>query len=388
MKNKIIHILCHSLENNSTRDYHVFGNWTARLAKNVVKYTDKYQNEVWYAVRHLNKMRSFSKDGITYRLFPAWSLHPALESYFAVVRCDALFNQLKSENPKNTIIHFQGERGTILHTLLSRFPQFKITVQYHGYGQPPWLEWMERLLIYPLEKENFPKAAHFFVHIRKRIRYLIHDLKIPLVNVNYQNVGIDFNLFKPRNKLSLRKKLGLPETKFIILYVGHMIATKGVDKIITAYKTLKNKYPQLYLFFVGAEKSDPLYHQAVKTADMVKGIIDNKILPYYYNAADLFCFFGDRKTTVYAGPTTALMEALASNLNAISTNLIQFPDKIKNKIGIVPKNITDFIEKIEFFINHPDFKFNPRSLVAKYTDYKYQTTYLLKIYDKLLSGKA
>lgn len=387
MKNKIIHILCHSLENDRTRDYHVEGNWSARLAKNILKYSNKYEQEIWYAIRNLDRSVMFTKGGIKYRLFPAKTLHPVIESYFALIKCDELFRQLGKEDSKTTIIHIQGERGSILHTILARFPQFTTTVQYHGYGQPPWLEWLEKLLIIPIEKRNFPKMSHFFVHIKKRINYLRNNLKINRDKVDYHNVGIDFEIFKPRHRLASRRKLSIPRDRFVLLYVGHMIKTKGVDKIINAYKILKEKYPKLFLVLVGAQKSDPLYREAVENADKVVTMLNYSDMPLYYNAADLYCFFGDAKTTNYAGPTTALMEALASNMNAISTNLIHFPDTIIDKIGLVPKNFDDFISKIDFFITHPDVRYNPRSLVAPYTDYKYQTTQLLQVYDELLSKK-
>lgn len=387
MKKKIIHICCHSFENDETRDYHVFGNWTARLARNILEYSDQYENEAWYAIHNLDKKTVFTKGKISYKLFPAKILHPALNSFFSVVKCPSLTEQLQLENPQNTIVHFQGERGTLLHEILSKFPEFKITIQYHGYGQPPWLEWVEKLLIRPFEKKNFPNVSHFFVHIKKRLGYLKNELHIKSEKISYQNVGIDFNLFKPRNKKEIRNKLNLPLDKFILLYVGHMLSSKGVDKIIKAYKMLKKKYSSLYLLFVGAKKSDPLYYEAVNTADKVVGVLNNKLLPYYYNAADLYCFFGDAKTVNYAGPGTASMEALASNINVVSTNLIHFPDTIVNKIGVIPKNFEDFVSKIEFFIRNPYYKSNSRRLVEKYTAYSYQTTHLLKVYDQLLTEK-
>lgn len=387
MNKKIIHILCHSLENNSLRDHHVFGNWAARLAKNISHYSNIYKNEVWYPIHNLDKRISFTKDKITYKLYPAKTAHRALESYFAIIKCDSLFAELKLQNPKTTIIHFQGERGNLLHKVLSQFSQFYITIQYHGYGQPLWLEWLEKILIKPLEKKNFLQVSHFFVHIRKRIEYLKRELHIPKEKISYQNVGIDFDIFKPASKIKARKDLNIPVDRFVLLYVGHMISSKGVDKIIKAYKILKVKYPQLYLLFVGAEKTDPLYEDALKTADRVEENLENSFLPSYYNAADVFCFFGNAKTKEYAGPGTALMEAMASNLNAVSTNIIHFPDRIIKEIGMIPKNFDDLVGCIEYLIQNPKIKFNARKKIEPYTSYKSQTTHLLKIYAEFFAKK-
>lgn len=388
MKKKIIHILCHSLENDSMRDCHAFSlSWAAKTAKSILKYSNNYQNEVWYAIRNLDKKIVVKKDNIVYKLFPAKTLHPALESYFAILKCQMMFDELSLENTYNTLIHFQGERGNLLHRVLSEYSQFKIVVQYHGYGQPSWFEWFEKLFITPIEKKNFIKATHFFVHIKKRIEYLKNELKINADKISYHNVGVDFNIFRPRSKKKARLRLNIPFDRFVILYVGHMVSTKGVDKIIQAYKTLKKKYPKLYLVFVGTDKSDPLYKKFADCPDRVEGILTNPVLPYYYNAADVYCFYGDEKTINYAGPGTAPTEALASNLNVISTNLIHFPNEIVNKLGLTPKSFVDFIDKIEFLIQNPKFKFKPRVKIAKYTANEHQTKQLLKIYDQLFAKK-
>ena len=384
---KIIQILCHSLNNDSTRDYHVWGNWSARLARNIVSNTNKYQCEVWYAIKDLDKKIEFKKQDIRFKLYPAKSIHKAVESYFPLVDCPLLFDDLRMENLDSTIIHFQGERGSLLHKVLKDFPNFKITIQYHGYGQPPWLEWFEGLFITPLERKTFKNASHFFVNIKPRLEYLRKKVFIPANKISYQNVGIDFKLFKPRNKMSARRKLGLPLKSFIILHIGNLSAEKGVDKIINAYINLKKKYPQLFLLFIGARPDHPLYKIAKDNADKLIGNILYQDLPLYYNAADVYCYYGNNKNKRYQGLGTAPTEALASNLNVVSTNLIHFPDKIVNKTGFIPKNFQDFMNKIEFLIMRPEFKFNPRKIVAPYTDYKYQTAHLLNVYDKLLTKK-
>jgi len=327
------------------------------------------------------------KEGIHFKLFPAQTVHKAIESYFPLVTSPLLMESLKREDVRSTIIHFQGERGSLLHTVLKDFPQFKITIQYHGYGQPSWLEWFERLFITPHERNNFKNVSHFFVNIKPRIEYLIKEIRIASNKISYQNVGIDFNLFKPRNKTWARKRLKLPLESFILLHIGNLTSHKGVDKIIRAYGILKEKYPHLFLLLIGSHPSHPLYKLASQVSDRLINKISYSNLPLYYNAADVYCYYGNNKNIKYQGIGTAPTEALASNLNVISTNLIHFPDRIIDKIGFVPKNFTDFVNKIEFLIHRPDYNFNPRDIIGPFTDYKHQTAHLLNIYDKLLAKK-
>ena len=349
-----------------------------------MNYTDDYRCEVWYAIKDLAKKIEFVKEGLHFKLFPAKTLHKAIESFFPIVSSPLLIENLKREDSKNTIVHFQGERGSLLHGVLKNLPQFKITIQYHGYGQPSWLEWFEKIFITPHEIKNFRNASHFFVNIKPRLEYLEKQVHIPKNKISYQNVGIDFNLFKPRNKTWARRKLKLPLESFILLHIGNLTSHKGVDKIIRAYRILKKKYSHLFLLLVGSHPSHPLYKLASQVADRLISKVPYKDLPLYYNAADVYCYYGNNKNIKYQGIGTAPTEALASNLNEVSTNLIHFPDRIIDKIGFVPKNFADFVMKIEFLINKPYYHFNSRKKIDRYTSYKSQTNQLLKVYAKLL----
>ena len=378
---KIIHLLSHTFENDEYLNYQTTRNWASRLAISINQYSNKYDNEVWYAVRNLKKTRFYIKNKISYRLFPAKTLSHALESFFGIIDCPQLFLQLSKENPTSTIVHVQGERGSILYTLLSRFSNFKIFIQYHGYGQPWWLEWFATLTIRILEKKYLKRAAHFFVIVKPVQQYLL-SIGIPKENIDFQNVGIDFNKFRPMNKQSVRTKLHLPHNAFIILYIGALAKNKGVDKIINSYLKLKNKYPHMFLLFVGAKQSDPLYSLSAEYADMIVPPVKNEILPLYFNAADVYCFFGTQKTIAYGGIGTAPTEALACNINVISTNLIHLPDTIIDKVGFVPKSVAMFQNQLESLIKNSSVRFKSRDIVAPFTAFKYTTIRILKLYDK------
>lgn len=384
MKKKILHILCHTLDKSWNLNYHVFGNWCARQAKNIAQTTDEFANEVWYPVVGFDKGKVIVRDNVTYRLFPAKTLNRLLESFWGIIDCPSLFETLESENPQNLLIHFQGERGGLLHKILKDYPEYKIVLQYHGYGQPPWLDWLEKLILAPIERKNFRRISHFFVPIKPRIRYLIETLNIDKNKISLENNGIAYNFFKPFDKTAVRKKLGLPRNVFIILYIGAMLKSKGADKIIKAYRNLKKKHSHLFLMFVGASKTDPLYKDAIQSADKIEGIKENTQIPQYFAAADVYCYYGNPKTKRYAGPGVTTTEALACNLNVISTNLHHFPDKIVPKIGFIPKNFDDFVQKIDFLIQHPEFKFNPRKIIEPYVSYEIITKKFIRIYEEIL----
>ncbi len=383
MTKKIIHILCHTLNNDDTLNYHTFGNFASRSARNIIKRTNRYSCEVWIAVNSLNKNATYRREGVVYRLFPATTLNKLLESFFGIISSPEMLKSLGKLDPSNTLISFQGERSLLIHSIIRSYPYFYYTLQYHGYGQPRWLDWLENLLLVPLERKTFPYISHFFVHIQPRIKYLRNKIGISSTKITFQNVGVDFDRFKPYDSKTARTQLGLPQNAYIMLYVGGLVKTKGVDKILKAHRILKRSHTNIYLLLIGGQKGDPLYDSAKNTADQVVETIKNTDMPLYYNACDVYCFFGNMKTIQYAGIGTAPTEALASNSNVISTNLVHIPGYKTKRIGFVPKNFEDFVSKLDFLIRHPKFRFNARETIAPYTSNDHMTKNLFKVYDKL-----
>ena len=167
-----------------------------------------------------------------------------------------------------------------------------------------------------------------------------------------------------------------------------MVKTKGVDKLIFAYETLKKIYPHIYLLFIGARTYDPLYKYSKERADKVVGVVANEDVPLYYNAADVYCLYGTPKTVKYGGVGIASYEALASNLNVISTNLIHFPDSIVSKVGFVPSDYNEFVNKLEFMVRNPTFSFHARSIVEPYISHEYVMKNIINIYLNILNEKS
>lgn len=366
--------------------YFVFGGFGAKHARGLIPYLTKYTHEAWYAVLGIERPLIIKRDGITYRLYPARSLSKIFESYFGFISSEDLFKALSKLDTKNTVVHFQGERGSILHDLLRKLPNLKVVLQYHGYGQPQWLEWLETLFITPFEKKYFRKIKHFFVPIRCRVSYLKQSLQIQSNKISYENIGIDYNLFKPGSKNKARKVLDIPSNAYVMCYVGPLIKSKGVDKIIDAYRELKKKHSHIFLLLIGGRESDPLYKLAVKMADKVVGFIPNHNMPSYYQASNVICFYGNQKMQKYAGPGIAPTEALACNINVVSTNLHHFPDKINQEIGLIPTDYKDLLRKLELLISKPDLRFRARNKIAPYVSYSQISKSIGKTYDKVLKS--
>lgn len=146
--------------------------------------------------------------------------------------------------------------------------------------------------------------------------------------------GIDHSVFTPvsnERKRELREKLDLPADSPIILYVGSVIARKGVDILIDAWKTVSASNPEARLVIVGSTRPRPTVRdcgarsdseqyfsqigQQVDQLDNPKSIIfagevDN--IREYYQACDLFAF-----ASRHEGLPSVVMEAMACGVPCV-----------------------------------------------------------------------
>src|SRR3989344_2209895 len=113
--------------------------------------------------------------------------------------------------------------------------------------------------------------------------------------VAYDGVSMkDFEISIP--KAELRDKLGLPQNKFVIAYVGKYItmgSKKGVDEPIITFSQLLKKYPTLYLLIVGINKSEVSgLEELARREHMVKEnytlvmFVPHRDIPIYLKASD------------------------------------------------------------------------------------------------------
>lgn len=115
---------------------------------------------------------------------------------------------------------------------------------------------------------------------------------------------VDEGVFHPvteATRLSIRKELGLPLDKTIMLYVGRISPEKGSAYLMSAWPGVQRAIPNLHLVIVGGiapEIPQELHEQfaAFKEARRIDGtasfsngfVSDELLLAKYYQAADIF----------------------------------------------------------------------------------------------------
>lgn len=111
--------------------------------------------------------------------------------------------------------------------------------------------------------------------------------------------GIDINKFDYSNKeiwkKQIRQEYNIPDNKIILGFLGRVGKDKGFEELMAAFKTLKSKYSDIVLIYVGPnEKPDTVSQESLKyfedCPDIIYtgGWVDDA--ERYYAAMDIFLF--------------------------------------------------------------------------------------------------
>ncbi len=153
--------------------------------------------------------------------------------------------------------------------------------------------------------------------------------------------GTDLTMFHPMDRKMCREKLGFPQDVFIVSCVGFICERKGQNRLLDAVRRLGNQNQKL--IFLG--KSAVMESFVIEGDEILfKGAAENKDIPTYLCASDVFCL-----PTRAEGCCNAVIEALACGLPVISSNLPFNWDVLDNNNSIMvnPDNVEEIATAID-----------------------------------------
>lgn len=138
--------------------------------------------------------------------------------------------------------------------------------------------------------------------------------------------GVDLQRFAPNKVKSaeIRTRLNIPEDAIIILFMGRLVADKGIHELVQAYCNLAKNDLNLYLLLVGPDEEGEL--NKIDFGDLKNQV---KRAPYtsepesYLAAADLLCLPSHRE-----GFGVVIIEAAAMGIPSIGSNIYGISDAI------------------------------------------------------------
>lgn len=174
--------------------------------------------------------------------------------------------------------------------------------------------------------------------------------------------GIDTSQFDPslvseETKNRLREDLGIEEDDFIFLFVGRIVADKGINELIQAFEAVNHIYPNSQLVLVGSfEKNlDPILPECEKLIDdhpniHAVGYKTNVI--DYFALADVLTFPSYRE-----GFPNVVMQAAAMQLNCIVSDINGCNEIVKQGENgwVVPaKNIDQLKDRMQWCLQNKE----------------------------------
>ena len=163
-------------------------------------------------------------------------------------------------------------------------------------------------------------------------------------------------------KQNIRKKLGLSEKDFVILYVGRIMKIKGVFELMQAVSDLEDEHIKLLIIgsanfgkwaFSSYERKVKKLSQQNRDRIIFTGYVDNSVVYQYASVADVQCV----PTLVEEAAGLVLLEAMTEGLPLIVTKSggsIEYVDE-STALIIDRENIVENLKRaICYMKEHPE----------------------------------
>jgi len=143
---------------------------------------------------------------------------------------------------------------------------------------------------------------------------------LPHQKIKYIPNGKDLKKFDlPIGKIEAKKRIGCSENEILLGCIARLYEFKGQKYLIQALPSVLGKYPKAKIVLVGGGSMEESLQELAKSLGVEEKVLflgERKDIPELLKAFDLFVFPSLRE-----GMPGALMEAMASGLPVIATNI-------------------------------------------------------------------
>jgi colanic acid/amylovoran biosynthesis glycosyltransferase len=268
-----------------------------------------------------------------------------LKQFFYFGEAIRLFDLMRARQLRWLHVHFPNNAADIarlvthLGTLIEPAHPWSWSISLHG----------------PTEFSNVEKAdlaakvrsAAFVACISDfcRSQVMAESEPIDWPKLHIVHMGVDVDRFQP-------KSVADPHDRLRVLFVGRLVAEKGVPLLLDAATMLRDRGVDFELEIVGAGPLEPALRLGISRrglADVVSlsGPIGQDDLPARYAWADVFCL-----PSFAEGLPVVLMEAMMCELPVVTTAIAAIPELVHDgETGLLvsagrPDLIADAIQRL------------------------------------------
>lgn len=320
-------------------------------------------------------IRCAKNEGVRFKHIEMTRKITPIKDFISLIK---LISFLKKERP--LIIHSHTPKAGILAMLASKITN--IPIRLHTVAGLPLMEekGSKKKLLELIEKLTYSFSTFVFTNSNGLYKYIIENNyvsknKLKVIGNGSSN-GVDVNYFSPtsvseKEKEKLKLSLGILENDFTFVFVGRIVADKGINELINAFDTISFQNNAIKLLLVGEQEShlDPLNENTLKLISTNKNIIKTgfqKDIRPFLAVSDALVFPSYRE-----GFPNVIMQAGAMELPVIATNINGCNEIIineKNGVLIELKNngaiVKAMVRLIEDEAFYKNLKSNARSMIV------------------------
>jgi len=320
-------------------------------------------------------IRCAKNEGVRFKHIEMTRKITPIKDFISLIK---LISFLKKERP--LIIHSHTPKAGILAMLASKITN--IPIRLHTVAGLPLMEekGSKKKLLELIEKLTYSFSTFVFTNSNGLYKYIIDNnyvskSKLKVIGNGSSN-GVDVNYFSPtsvseKEKEKLKLSLGILENDFTFVFVGRIVADKGINELINAFDTISFQNNAIKLLLVGEQEShlDPLNENTLKLISTNKNIIKTgfqKDIRPFLAVSDALVFPSYRE-----GFPNVIMQAGAMELPVIATNINGCNEIIineKNGVLIELKNngaiVKAMVRLIEDEAFYKNLKSNARSMIV------------------------
>jgi glycosyltransferase involved in cell wall biosynthesis len=179
---------------------------------------------------------------------------------------------------------------------------------------------------------------------------------------------VDTDIFHPTDRLTTRKKLGLPPDTIIAVTTGRIHWAKGWPFLLDSFRVFLDRYPGSLLIFVGDGTERDALKEKLLALGLQKNVVVTGYQPQamtaaYIQAANLFVM-----GSIKEGWSTSLLEALASHVSIVTTRFSSADTIVRQGINgfVVPRDPLEFSKAMETALNLPEVAIYAKSVIDHY----------------------
>lgn len=238
----------------------------------------------------------------------------------------------------------------------------------------------------------FLRQANAIVCESQHFKKQLIGFGVPEEIISIIGNGINYNIFKPGDKIYCRRILGLPKEKLIVLAVGNLIEQKGYQFLIEAIPDVITNHPNLHFIFVGIGEYRKYLENQITKLNILNNIQfvgqqDVSQMPNWLNSADIFVH-----PSLSEGTPNSVIEAMACKLPVIATSVGDIPNVIEdgeNGFLVPPRDFSQLASKLNRLIESKNlreqFGQNGLQMVqSRFGSWETQTELLRKLYQEVM----